>query len=595
MSKTVKSSISALSAILMWIMYQLWLPPLSIAYFEGFFFIAICMIVGALNIIMWLSNLREERFVWAPLVVMIVLVMVTTLLVSFAGSSIFHHGEMYRQIGEVEVVEYDEMIKQIDISQIPIVDEALAKKQADKKIGEDVALGSRAELGIPAIQEVNGEVIFVAPLEHSGFFKWNTYHTTPGYITVSASNPNKVNYVTEIDGEKIEILYQISAFLGNDLKRYIRNNGYRSVGLTEYTFEIDDSGRPYWVVTTYKNTVLWGCPEATGVAIVDAQTGKIEWYACNEVPDWVDIVQPQKFVENQINNWGTLVRGPFNWANQDKIEKTDLTLPVYVDGDCCYFTGMTSVGSDESCVGFIMVNTRTKHAVISYMSGATEKAAMKSAEGLVSDFGYTSTEPLPVNVNGIPTYVMALKDGEGLIKSYAMVNIQNYSIASKGNSLAECSRSYMQVVAKSGSSYVVGSDEAYSYTYEGTVIRISSVVEEGSTYYYIVVEGEQEKIFTASYLISDELAVTRDGDKVKIEYIDDKNGTVDITSFDNIAFSTPISEEQQNRNELDEGTSVLDSQYNQIIQVNPDLSQETWDNMTEEEKAKMIEEFLNGK
>ena len=266
-----------------------------------------------------------------------------------------------------------------------------------------------------------------------------------------------------------------------------------------------------------------------------------------------------------------------------------------MDGDCCYFTGMTSVGSDDSCVGFIMVNTRTKRAVMSYMSGATEEAAMKSAEGLVSDFGYTSTKPLPVNVNGIPTYVVALKDGEGLIKSYAMVNIQNYSIATKGNSLVECSRSYMQVVAKSGSSYVVGSDEAYSYTYEGSVIRISSVVEEGSTYYYIVVEGEPEKIFTASYLISDELAVTRDGDKVKIEYIDDKNGTVDITSFDNIAFSTPISEDQQNRNELDEETSVLDSQYNQIIQVNPDLSQETWDNMTEEEKAKMIEEFLNGK
>ncbi len=595
MSKIVKSSISALSAILMWIMYQLWLPPLSVAYFEGFFFIAICMTVGALNITMWFSNLREERFVWAPPVTIIVLAIVATLLVSFAGSSIFHHGKMYQQIGEVEVVEYDEMIKQIDISQIPIVDEALAKKQADKKIGEDVALGSRADLGTPFIQEVNGEVIFVAPLEHSGFFKWNTYRTTPGYITVSASNPNKVNYVTEIDGEKIEILYQTSAFFGNDLKRYIRNNGYRSVGLTEYTFEIDDSGRPYWVVTTYKNTVLWGCPEATGVVVVDAQTGKIEWYACNEVPDWVDIVQPQKFVENQINNWGTLVRGPFNWANQDKIEKTDLTLPVYVEGDCCYFTGMTSVGSDDSCVEFIMVNTRTKRAVMSYMSGATEEAAMKSAEGLVSDFGYTSTKPLPVNVNGIPTYVVALKDGEGLIKSYAMVNIQNYSIATKGNSLVECSRSYMQVVAKSGSSYVVGSDEAYSYTYEGTVIRISSVVEEGSTYYYIVVEGEPEKIFTASYLISDELAVTRDGDKVKIEYIDDKNGTVDITSFDNIAFSTPISEDQQSRNEIDEGTSVLDSQYNQIIQVNPDLSQETWDNMTEEEKAKMIEEFLNGK
>lgn len=595
MAKVVKGIVSAVSLFLMWVLYQLWLPTLSLAFIDGFCFIAICVIAVALNITMWCYGTEAEEKAWIPPIVAFVIAVVILIGVCFAGSALFHAGEMHRQIGNVEVVDYNEMIKQIDIAQIPIVDEELAKKQADKKIGEDIALGSRASLGTPCIQEVNGEIMFVAPLEHSGFFKWNTHRTTPGYITVSASNPNKVNYVTEIDGEKIEILYQTSAYFGNDLKRYIRSNGYRSVGLTEFTFEINDEGRPYWVVTTFKNTVLWGCPEATGVVIVDAQNGEIQWYAKDDIPDWVDIVQPQKFVERQINNWGDLIHGVFNWSNRDKIKKTDLTLPVYVDGDCYYFTGMTSVGNDESCVGFIMVNTRNKHAAISYMSGATEEAAMKSAEGLVSDFRYTSTEPLPLNVNGVPTYVMALKDKEGLIKSYAMVNIQNYSIAVKGNSLSEASRSYMQAVAKSGSSYVVGSDEAYGYSYEGVVQRISSVVEEGSTYYYIVVEGEPDKIFTASYLISDELAVTRDGDKVKIEYIDDKNGTVDIVNFDNIAFSVAVSEDQQRRDELNEGTSVLDSQYNQLTQVNPDLSQETWNSMTEEEKAKMIEEFLSQK
>lgn len=595
MSKVFKGIVSAVSLFLMWVLYQLWLPPLSLAFIDGFCFIAICVIAVALNITMWCYGTKAEEKAWIPPIVAFVAAVVILIGVCFAGCTLFHAGEMHRQIGNVEVVDYNEMIKQIDIAQIPIVDEELAKKQADKKIGEDIALGSRANLGTPCIQEVNGEIMFVAPLEHSGFFKWNTHHTTPGYITVSASNPNKVNYVTEIDGEKIEVLYQTSAYFGNNLKRYIRSNGYRIVGLTEFTFEINDEGRPYWVVTTFKNTVLWGCPEATGVVIVDAQNGKIEWYAKEDIPDWVDIVQPQKFVEKQINNWGDLVHGVFNWSDKDKIKKTNLTLPVYVDGDCYYFTGMTSVGSDESCVGFIMVNTRNKHAMISYMSGATEDAAMKSAGGLVSDFGYVSTEPLPLNVNGIPTYVMALKDEEGLIKSYAMVNIQNYSIAVKGNSLSETSRSYMQAVSRSGSSYVVGSDEAYGYSYEGVVQRISSVVEEGSTYYYIVVEGEPDKIFTASYSISDELAVTRDGDKVKIEYIDDKNGTVDVVNFDNIAFAVAVSEDQQRRDELNEGTSALDSQYNQITHVNPDLSQETWDSLTEEEKAKMIEEFLDKK
>lgn len=592
MSNVSKATTSVLTIAALWLLYQLWLPTLSFAYFDGFFFISLCIVAVVCNITMWLSSIKEDSsFWWAPVIVAIILVVVCVIR-GIAGSAIFNHTTMYQQLGEVEEVKFEEMIKQIDLTQIPIVDEALAKKQADKKIGEDIALGSRINLGTPSIQQVNGELIFVAPLEHSDFFKWNTFHSTPGYITVSASNPNKVNYVTELNGEKIEIFYQTSAFFGNDLKRYIRSQGYRTVGLTEYTFELNDEGRPNWVVTTFENRTIWGSPEATGVVIVDAQTGETNWYAWNDVPDWVDIVQPQEFVENQINNWGTLVRGWWNPSNTDKIEKTDLTIPVFVDGDCYYFTGMTSVGSDESCVGFIMVNTRNKKAIISYMSGATESAAMKSAEGLVQDFGYKATEPLPANVNGIPTYVGSLKDEEGLIKAYSMVNVENYSIAAKGSTLEEAKRSYMQVVSKSGRNQIVGADEAYSYTYEGVVERISAVVEDGSTYYYLVVEGEEEKIFTASYLVSDELAVTRDGDTIRIAYIDDQNGTVDISSFDNLKYGMPVSEAQQKRDEFDQNTSVLDSDYNKIIEVNPELSQETWENMTEEEKAKMLEEFL---
>lgn len=274
-------------------------------------------------------------------------------------------------------------------------------------------------------------------------------------------------------------------------------------------------------------------------------------------------------------------------------KKTDLILTVYDQNDCYYFTGMTSVGSDNSSVGFIMVNTKTKEAKICYFSGATETAAMKSAEGLVSDFGYRATEPLPCNVNGILTFVMSLKDDEGLIKSYAMVNIKSYSIAAKGASLQETARAYTQEVARSEGTYVVGSDEAFGYTYEGVVSRISSVVESGSTYYYLVVEGEENKIFMAPYTVSDELSITRDGDTVKLSYVDDKNGTVDIISFENVAFALPKSEDQECRDELDEGTSPYDSKYSQIVEVNPDLSEETWNSLSDEEKAKLIDEFLN--
>jgi len=588
--KIGKLLISIASVLVLGLVYYIFLPTLSIGYFSGFMYIAACLLAVVVNIAMWSSD--EWGRAGISLGIGAIVIVVLSLIGAVAGTALFNASTMQTQLGTVEEIEFEEMIHQIDMAQIPIVDDELAKKQADKKIGEDVALGSRVTLDDAAIQEVNGEILFVVPLKHSGFFKWQANHTTPGYITVSASNQNKVEYVTELDGQKILVRYSESSFFGYDLKRHIRNQGYRSVGLTEYTFEIDDSGRPYWVVTTFENRTWWSNPEATGVVVVDAQTGETNWYALGQEPEWVDIVQPREFIEDQIDNWGRLVKGPLNFSKEGMTEKTDLMLTVYDQNDCYYFTGMTSVGSDNSAVGFIMVNTKTKKAEICYFSGATESAAMKSAEGLVSDFGYLATEPLPCNVNGIPTFVMSLKDEEGLIKSYAMVNIKNYSIAAKGASLQETARAYVQQVARSEGTYVVGSNEAFGYTYEGVVSRISSVVESGSTYYYLVVEGEEDKIFMAPYTVSDELSITRDGDTVKLSYVDDKNGTVDIVSFENVAFATPKSEDQERRDEMDEGTSPYEDEYSQIVEVNPDLSEDTWNSLSDEEKAKLIDEFL---
>ena len=590
-----KSVTSVCSAIFVGLMYYLALPTLSLAYYGGFFFIALAVLIIVANICLWASNFDKEKILWQPVVVVAAVIFAFSIGGPFVGSSLFNAEKKYNQLGEVVELGYKDMIKEIDDSQIPIVDYDLARKQADKRIGEDLALGSRAELGGSVIQEVNGEIMYVTYLKHKDIFKWMTFDSTPGYITVSATNPNKVKYVTSVGDDEIEIVYSPDAYFSKDLKRHIRNQGYRDQAMTDYTLELDDTGMPYWVVTTYRNITVWGEPEATGVIVVDAQSGKTEFYSMDEIPEWVDIVQPESFIENQIKNWGELVHGILNLSNKDKIKKTDDMLTVYSEGNCYYFTGMTSVGSDESCVGFIMVNTRDKSAKMCKMSGATEDAAKKSAEGKVSDFGYTANEPLPLNVNGIPTYVMALKDAEGLIKSYAMVNIELYGIVANGDTLQKTSKAYIQAVANSGKNDVISSDETYGYTLEGKVARISSVVEEGSTYYYIIIENEDDKIFTASYLTSDELAVTRDGDNVVINYIDDKNGTVDIISFDNTAYGITISEEQENRNELDKGTSPLDSKFNQIVEVDPEMNQETWDSLTEEEKAKLIQELLGDK
>ena len=596
MAKKVVSPI--VSILLIWFVYWLFLPPLSMGYIDGFLFFAFIGLVIGVNILIIASNLEQERLVFQPLAVIMVLAIIILIVGMVLTFPIFHANKMHQQLGTVNEISFTDMIYEIDNSQIPIVDEELAQKHADKKIGEDVALGSRIKLGDVNIQEVNGEIMYVAPLEHIDFLKWHKYHSTPGYITVSATNANKVKYVTQIEDEKILLNYQQTAFLGYDLKRHIRNEGYRTVGLTEYTFEIDDSGRPFWVVTSFKNTTIWANPEATGVVVVDAQNGNTEFYGLDDVPDWVDIVQPKSFIEDQLDNWGIYVHGFLNTltSQEGEIKKTDLTLTIYMDGDCYYFTGMTSVGSDDSCVGFAMVNTRNKKFKMCYMSGATENAAMKSAEGLVSDYGWTSTEPLPLNINGIPTYVMALKDKEGLAKSYAMINIETYSISAKGETLEEASKNYMKKISTSGTNLVVSSDEAFCYTLEGKVVRISSVVEDGSTYYYLIIDSEngpENAIFTANHSVSYELPITRENDNVVIEYIDDKNGIFDIINFDNTAYGDlTISKDQQLRNELDKDSSALDSQYSNLTEVNPELTEEKWNSLTDEEKALLLKELL---
>lgn len=596
----LKKGTPIISVIFVWVIYQLWLPPLSVAYASGFLFFCFVAAVIAGNILLLKSDWKAEKIAIRPLVVVGYVTGIGAIAGVIISLPVFHANKMHAQLGTVDKISFDDMIHEIDHAQIPIVDEELAQKHADKKIGEDIALGSRVDLGKVHIQEVNGEILYVAPLEHSGFWKWNKNRSTPGYITVSATNANKVKYVTEIEGESIQINYQERAYFGYDLKRHIRNEGFRTVGLTEYTFEIDDSGKPFWVVTTFKNTTVWGNSEATGVVIVDAQNGETQFYGLDDIPDWVDIVQPKSFIEDQLDNWGKYIHGFWNswWfgSKKEMIKKTDLTLTVYMEGDCYYFTGMTSVGSDDSCVGFAMVNTRNKKSKICYMSGATENAAMSSAEGLVSDYGWSSTEPLPLNVNGIPTYVMALKDGEGLAKAYAMVNIELYSISAKGETLAEASRNYLKKVAESGTNSVVSSDEAYGYTAKGKVSRISSVVQDGSTYYYLTIDGSEipkDTIFIGNYSISDKLPITREGDHVIVKYIDDKNGTVDMIEFDNTVYGNkPISDDQKKRDKLDdEATSALDSQYNTLIDVEAELNEEIWNKMTVDEKAKLIKNY----
>jgi hypothetical protein len=253
-------------------------------------------------------------------------------------------------------------IEPISINEIRVVDEDLAYLLGEKILGSQPALGSQVELGEFYIQKVGKDLYWVAPLLHSGFFKWlNNQEGTSGYVMVSATNERDVKLVQNINGKEVKIKYQPAAYFQSDINRHIYMNGYASKGLTDITFEIDDKGNPFWVVTTYNKEIGFSGDDATGVVVVDVQSGEMKSYSIDTAPAWIDRIQPINFVEKQLNDWGEFVHGYWNFSNSDKLQITEgLTLVYGKNNRSYWYTGLTSVGKDESAVGFVLVDTRTK-------------------------------------------------------------------------------------------------------------------------------------------------------------------------------------------------------------------------------------------
>lgn len=447
--------------------------------------------------------------------------------------SVFFQWKAYRdQLGEPEIKKFDNEVQAIDVAQIPIVDENLALQLAQKKLGERPALGSQVALYSATIQMVDGELVWVVPLYHSGFFKWLTNLSgTPGYIVVSATNTNDVRYV---EGYKIK--YHPGSYLLFDITRKVRFGPGLMTGITDYSFELDDEGQPYWAISTYKNSRGFSLPEADGIILLNATTGQMDCYGMDEVPEWVDRVQPEDFVLTQIANRGNYVHGIFNFANKDKYRPSEGHNIVYNNGRCYLFTGLTSVGSDDSAIGFIMVDMVTKEPIMYEMSGATEEAAQRSAEGRVQDLKYRATFPIILNIDSQPTYFMTLKDNIGLIKQYAFVSVTNYSTVGTGESVSAAMRDYENKLRSDGVT-TIGKLGGVVEQLEGTILRISGEYSGGNTVYKFLLSEKPNILFIAESTAGAELALTQPNDKIQVEYSLSSDGTAEVTSFDNLLFT----------------------------------------------------------
>lgn len=575
------------TAIASWLTWYFFLPTFAIGFAGWIGWLLFSAIVfGAVTIV-----IEEDKFVGtskfkAVIGVISVCVFLLVIWPIFSTWSAFHASSYRGLIGEVKVKTSNTIMSPIDPENIVIIDEQTAHRIADKVLGtSDIALGSESVIGDLTLQKVKDKLYYVAPLLHTGFLKWwsNGDRGTRGFVMVNATNDKDVRLIQEVNGEPVSIIYQPEACYSQNLERHIYMNGYMTQGFTDFSFEVDDNLNPYYVVTLYDNTVGYSGSDVTGVLTVDVKTGEIKEYNLENAPSWIDRVYPQSFVESQINDWGMFVHGWWNPSDKDRVQAIEGISLVYGDdGQCYFYTGITSVGSDESSIGFMLVNSRTKEAFYYKQVGATESAARQSAEGKVQEKGYVATHPRPYNINGVWSYVMALKDKEGLIKAVAIVSVSNYEVVGVGDDIRSAIRNFKSAMNSSGN-VIATTTKGESYSTKNTVKRISTDVRNGNTYYYILIKGNENKIFVATSSVSEELPLTIAGDSVSVEFDDAGNSYIDIKSFDNLVLKPQKTKEQENVEAYFK--TVKDSTNKVEANKNSDA---VWDTLSPEAKQELL-------
>lgn len=526
------------------------LPVLRIDFTSLYYVLAMFFVIaGILNMVF---DREEQRFTITNkrnFKIAIGILAIAVVLPTLASTPVIRAKAYRNLLGTVKESEFTKDVSPVNVNEIRIVDEDMAMKLGDKKLGEVPAIGSVSKLGEFHIQKVGEKLYWVAPLVHRDFIKWVTNMSgTNGYVMVSANDPQDVKLVQKANGEDVKIVYQPDAYILQDLHRHVYINGGMGRGMADYTLEIDDNGKPFWVVSLYEHKVGFGGANVNGTAIVDAKTGETKFYSIKDTPEWVDRIQPEDFVIDQINSWGVYVNGFINSIISEKgvLKATEGTSLVYGDDDRSYwYTGITSAGGDESTIGFMLVDSRTKEAKLYKQPGATEMAAMKSAEGSVQEKNYEATFPVMYNILGQPTYVSSLKDKAGLVKRVVFVSVEDYNIVGVGRDKAEAMKNYKDALESGGSSLEIDESDEFDKELEGTVKRIAADTKNGNTVYYLTLDIDEGNIFYATSKISKELPLTKEGDKIKITFSKDEKDVIEIDEFDNYNIGKPAEQKEE--------------------------------------------------
>lgn len=494
--------------LLLVISYYIALVPINLKSVEFYGYATVMLFI--LSFIFFIDSFFNEKskIIYKTLLKISIAMIVITALSNLYSSPILQ-SKRYASLIKKQTSVFEEDIKQADFTKLPVVDRDTAIKLGARKMGEMGDLVSQYNIDETYSQIALGEKpVRVTPLVYADFVKWflNKDKGIPYYIKIDMVTQNaslvKLNE---------PIMYSMSDKFSRNLYRHIRFS-YPTAIIDDINFETDDEGKPYFIATAVEPTIgLFGAPDTKYIIIVDAHSGKMEKYKTGNVPEWVDRVYPANMIITQLDDNGKFERGFLNSKiKQEGVTKTTDGYNYLISGsDISLYTGITSVLADESNIGFVIVNMRTKETKFYPVSSAEEFSVMDSAKGAVQEKGYDATFPLLINVYNRPTYFMSLKDKASLIKMYSLVDAQNYQKVAVGNTVEETVENYQKITSDIMNNVGASSEKTI------VIEDIQSVVIDSNTLYYIKAKDE-EKILSASINIDPRLAFIKAGDTIEV-------------------------------------------------------------------------------
>ena len=514
--------------ILTLLLYYFMLPPINPTSFDLYLFILFIIIIYYLTGVIKSFNLQTmitnrrisiTKMTVAPICIFSVFILI--IIINFIMSPVFRSDAYSKRITIDLDSNFNNDVKQVSFNALPLLDKDSSTKLGDRVMGQMPELVSQFYVSDLYTQiNYNDEITRVTPLEYDGIIKYftNRGDGVKGYITVnSVSGEAKL---TKLDkGMK----YMPSAYFNENLYRHLRFS-YPTEIFGDENFELDDDGNPYWIIPTIKYSGVEIKEEITGVIILDPITGNSKKYSISKIPRWVDHVYPSELIIAQVDDWGKYKNGFLNsiFGQKNVTTTTEGYNYTVMNDDVYLYTGITSATSDESILGFILSNLRTKETKFYSVAGAKEYSAMNSAKGQVQQMGYNASFPLLINLNNKPTYLISLKDNAGLVKMYAFVDVTDYqkvvvTDASKGIEVA--AKNYMNELN------IDENTNQVEIKYKDITIKsITSAIIDGNSYYYIT-DTDNQKYIVPIKVNKKQIPFLNTNDKISVGYSNEEEIT----------------------------------------------------------------------